>query len=294
MRVFQIRGVRQLIGDLKAQDQVTRGEATKVIWNGGQFRDHEGLYIEPREAQKLDANGAFDFLLKKDFFRAGLWLKCEQCRLESWLSLRQIDDRWTCEYCGFSNITSLHIRDRGDWHFRKSGLLAKDNNQEGAIPVVLSLLALGRVLAEDGVLRMTSVKVIRGSPDCEIDFIAIRHWHGEIECAIGEAKAAGGAITDDDVSHLKAVALALRNAGMEAYLVFSKTAEAFTPEEVTRMRATKDEGYGVILLTNQELEPYHPYYDSGDAEMLPERYAHSLADMAANTAFRYFPSPVRE
>src|SRR6266568_7558806 len=84
---------------------------------------------------------------------------------------------------------------------------------------------------------LTSVKVIKGGPDCEIDFIAIRHWHGEIECAIGEAKAVGGAITDDDVSHLKAVALALRNAGMEAYLVFTKTAQAFTPEELTRMRA---------------------------------------------------------
>ena len=105
--------------------------------------------------------------------------------------------------------------------------------------------------------------------------------------------AVGGVVTDDDVSHLKAVALALRNAGMQAYLVFSKTAEAFTPEERTRMRAAKDEGYGVILLTNQELEPYHSHYDSGDADKLPERYAHSLADMAANTAFRYFPSPLQ-
>jgi hypothetical protein len=287
-RVFKIRGVRQLIGDLNTQEQVTRGEATKAIWNNGQFSDHEHLYIEPRDAPKLDANGAFDFLLKKDFFRAGLWLKCEQCRLESWLSLRQIDDRWTCEYCGFSNITSLHIRDRGDWHFRKSGLLAKDNNQEGAIPVVLSLLTLGRVLGHDGVLRMTSVRVVKGGPDCEIDFIAIRHRHGEIECAIGEAKAAGGTITDDDVSQLKTVAKLLRNAGIEAYLVFSKTADAFTPDELSRMRAAKDQGYGVILLTNQELEPYDPYCDS---EKLPERYAHSLADMAANTEFRYFPAP---
>jgi hypothetical protein len=58
------------------------------------------------------------------------------------------------------------------------------------------------------------------------------------------------------------------------------------------MRAAKDEGYGVILLTNQELEPYHPYDDGGDAEKLPERYAHSRAAMSANTAFRYFRSPV--
>lgn len=198
-RAFKIRGVRQLIGGLTSQSQVTRGQATNAIWNNGQFKDHETLYIEPRDAPKLDANGAFDFLLRKDFFRAGLWLKCELCRLESWLSLRQIDDRWICEYCGFSNITSLHIRDRGDWHFRKSGLLAKDNNQEGAIPVVLSLLALGRVLDDTGLLRTTSLRVLTGVPECEIDFIAIRHHLGEIDCALGEAKAAGGGITDDDV-----------------------------------------------------------------------------------------------
>jgi hypothetical protein len=76
---------------------------------------------------------------------------------------------------------------------------------------------------------MTSVRVVKGGPDCEIDFIAIRHRHGEIECAIGEAKAAGGTITDDDVSQLKTVAKLLRNAGIEAYLVFSKTADAFEP-----------------------------------------------------------------
>jgi hypothetical protein len=63
------------------------------------------------------------------------------------------------------------------------------------------------------------------------------------------------------------------------------------------------------MRSNQELEPYDPYYDSGDSEKLPERdqgygvilltarirdsspYAHSLADMAANTEFRYFPAP---
>ena len=88
-------------------------------------------------------------------------------------------------------------------------------------------------------------------------------------------------------SHLKSVAAALRKAGIDAYLVFSKTADAFTSDELARFRAVKDEGYGVILLTNRELEPYYPYLESPEDEKLPGRYAHSLMDMAANSAFRY-------
>jgi len=91
-RVFKIRGVRQLIDSLTAQSAIERGEATSAIWNGGQFQDHEGLYIEYRTTPKLTGNDAFDFLLRKNFFRAGLELICDHCGLKSWLSLRQIDD----------------------------------------------------------------------------------------------------------------------------------------------------------------------------------------------------------
>jgi len=146
--------------------------------------------------------------------------------LESWLSLRQIDDDWICEYCGHKNTTSLHIRDRGDWRFRKSGLLAKDNNQEGAIPVLLSQLVLRRLLDREGVLRMTSVKVTGSLPDCEIDFMYVHHRRGKIEWALGEAKSAGGAIEADDVAHMKAVATQLKTIGVTPYLVFAKTADS--------------------------------------------------------------------
>ncbi len=200
-RVFKIRGVRQLVARLTSQTAVGRGDATKAIWNDGQFKEHERLYIEQREAPTLGTDATFDFLLRKDFFRAGLELTCDHCGLESWLSLRQIDDEWVCEYCGHKNTTSMHIRNRGDWKFRKSGLLAKDNNQEGAIPVLLSLLVLERVFMGDATLRMTSAN-IEGIPKCEIDFMTVHHRGDEIEWALGEAKSAGGKIDGDDVAHM--------------------------------------------------------------------------------------------
>jgi hypothetical protein len=291
-RVFKIRGVRQLVGGLTSQDAVGRGEATNAIWNNGQFKEHERLYIEPRNTEKLGTDDTFDFLLKNEFFRAGLELKCDHCGLVSWLSLRQIDDGWTCEYCGHRNMTSLHIRDRGDWRFRKSGLLAKDNNQEGAIPVLLSLLVLHRLLHRDGFLRMTSANMIEGVPPCEVDFMVIEHDRGKIKWGLGEAKSAGGEIDAKDVENMKAVADKLKKIGAHTYLIFAKTAEAFTQKEIELFDATKKQGYPVILFTNKEIEPYNPYYEGNDREQLPHRYAHSFDEMVRNSDFRYFrPKP---
>jgi hypothetical protein len=287
-RVFKIRGVRNLIQGHGSQDAVGRGDATGAIWNGGQFKDHERLYIEARETKALTADTTFDYLLKHNFYRAGLEFKCDSCGLTSWLSLRQVDDHWICEYCGHSNTTSLHVRNRGDWRFRKSGLLAKDNNQEGAIPVLMTLLALGRVVDSDRLLRLTSVNVTKGIPSCEIDFVALHHRGDEISCGIGEAKAAGGSIDAQDIENLKRAADALRKAGIAPYLIFAKTADTFRPEEGALFKAASGEGFDVILLTNRELEPYRPYADGPRDDKLFEPYASSFAHMATNTAARYF------
>ena len=287
IRVFKIRGVRQLVASLTSHASVGRGDATNAIWNGGQFKEHERLYIEPRDTPTLKADTTFDFLLGNEFFRAGLELKCVHCGLESWLSLRQIDDDWICDYCGHKNTTSLHIRDRGDWRFRKSGLLAKDNNLEGAVPVLLSLLVLERLLGRKHVLRMTSVNVSGSVPKCEIDFMYVHHHYEKIEWALGEAKSAGGEIDADDVSRMKAVATQLKKIGVTPYLVFSKAADGFSPTELDLFKGAESEGHSVILLTNKEIEPYNPYYEGDDKDKLPHKYAHSFDEMVRNSAYRY-------
>jgi hypothetical protein len=289
-RVFKIRGVRQLVDALSSQTAIGRGDASKAIWNDGQFQDHEQLYIEHRTTPKLTTHDAFDFLLRKNFFRAGLELICDHCGLTSWLSLRQIDDDWVCEYCGHVNKTSLHIRHRGDWKFRRSGLLAKETNQEGAIPVLLSLLSFERVVHFHEAMRMTSVKFTKGVPECEIDFMLLRHKGDRIDWVLGEAKSAGGEINQDDLTHMKAIADALRKIGIRPYLAFSKTADTFNASELELFRSARAQGYSIILLTNKEIEPYHPYMQSPDADQLPHKYSHSFDDMAANSAYRYLRS----
>ena len=156
--------------------------------------------------------------------------------------------------------------------------------------MLLSLLVLERIFSHGSMLRLTSANIIEGVPKCEIDFMAVHYRGDESEWALGEAKSAGGKIDADDVTHMKAVADKLKAVGVRPHLVFSKTADLLSPEEIGLFRAAKAEKYSIILFTNKEIEPYHPYYEGDDSDKLPHKYAHSFDEMARNSEYRYLTS----
>ena len=257
-RVLKIPGVRKILQDSKHDTLFTRSGAKQIIRETGDFIQHEDLYIEPRESPKLKPDEVFDFLLKKEILRAGLELRCELCHLQNWRSLDAIGDRWSCEYCGAQGLTSLQLRHRGDWKFRKSGLFSRDNNQEGAIPVILTLYAFLRVLEFGSFVYSTALEL--DSPRCEVDFCVLQYTRGSrIEIAIGECKSSGGTINQDDVDNQRLVWEKFNKAGFDCYMTFSKTADSFTDEELNLFNKIVDDGLPVVLLLNRELEPYHPY-----------------------------------
>ena len=288
-RVLKIKGVRKILQEGSPGSTITRGEATKTI-HENDFQKHKRLFIEAREKAELDSSSVFDYLLKKDFFRAGLELTCEQCRLKNWLTLKSIDDFWMCEYCGGQNQTSTHLKTRGDWKFRKSGLFAKDNHQEGAIPVLLTLLAIKRIADHSNFTYSTALELSGENLGCETDLCIVQYGrHDKIEIAIGECKSEGGVITKDDCNKLKEVVKKISsNGGMEAYIIFSKTSDAFLPEEIVLFKELSKEAR-LILLTNRELEPYHIYWleEGGIEEDVPEKYPHSFSDLVRNSFARY-------
>jgi len=281
-RIFKIAGVRKLLDSLRKDTAITRGAATKIIYES-EFDRFEGLHIDQRAWQKLTPGQAFDSLLKRDFLRAGLDLICNHCRLHSWLSLEKLTDIWICEYCGGDNQTSLHLKDRGDWKFRKSGLFAKDNNQEGAIPVLLTLLQLHRRLSYFGFLYAPSLQLNFGSMSCEIDFGVLQYSvASRIELGIGECKSEGGIITKEDVKNLKAVREQFRSLEIEVIPVFAKTAASFQLEEMSLFRQLADEGVDFIMFSNRELESFEPY-ESYRREDLVDQYPSTLQGMAWNS-----------
>lgn len=286
-RVFKIAGVRKLIQNRRADEALPHSTAIQIIQDGDGFGKYENLFIESRKHHKLRKQDVFNYLLKKDFFRAGLDLTCGRCALNNWLALRDIDDVWRCQYCGHEDRLALHIRHRGDWKFRKSGLLAKDNNQEGAIPVILSLLVFKRIVSHSPTLFSTALSLATSERTCEIDYAAFHYGRDkQLEMAIGEAKSGGGLVDENDIENMRFVLDKFVGENITGYLVFSKTQKEFTEQEIVRFKALFQDRVPIILLTNKELEPYRPYEEE-EGEKLPHKYPHTFSEMAQNTAARY-------
>jgi len=289
-RVLKIKGVRMLLEQGSLNSFITRGEASKIIFDND-FEKHKKLYIESRKSKELDSNQVFDYLLKQDFFRAGLELVCIHCKLKNWLSLKNIDDAWICEYCGDADKISTHLKNRGDWRFRKSGLFAKDNHQEGAIPVLLTLLTMKRILDRSDFGYTTALNLKGENINCETDFCILdNRRENELYISIGECKSEGGIITKQDCDNLKGAALKLEKSirNSKIYITFAKTADSFTLEEIALFKEIKDD-VNLILFTNKELELYNPYWlEGGEIEQdIVEKYPNSMDDLSRNSESRY-------
>ena len=151
-RPFKIAGVRTLIERHAPHQPFDRGAAMLTILGQGEDRklsDYQWLYIEPREIGSELKNGAvLSYLLEKGVFRAGLNFQCPSCQLEFWRSLDDARSRLECEYCGHGFNAAPQLRDKA-WAFRRSGLFGNYDNQEGAIPVLLTLQQLAAIHSDD-------------------------------------------------------------------------------------------------------------------------------------------------
>lgn len=295
-RPFKIPGVRNLIKKYGPDKWFTRSGAIEAIrdvdpaTNVPSFAEFEEIYIEQRAiGTKLKPDAVLGYLLRKGVFRAGLRFDCPSCRLQFWISLDEARTETTCEYCGDKFNVTPHLKDR-DWAFRRSGLFGRDDNQEGAIPVALTLMQLDSTFTARETLYSTamSLEFKATKVQCETDFVIIgpRGRSGQVDVAIGECKTRDE-ITADDVANLKAVADAFPTDRFSVYVIFSKLAP-FSPAEVSRIRAVNDQyRRRAIVLTPRELEPYH-LYDRTEKEFKIDRYAVSFEDMAKVTEQVYY------
>lgn len=129
---------------------------------------------------------------------------------------------------------------------------------------------------------------------CETDLVIISErgrYDDLVGIAVGECKAPGGEVTEEDVRNLTQVADAFPKGRIEAYIIFSKTAP-FTADEIARCRAARPAGRSrIILLSDRELEPYF-VYEQAEKEFQIDSTAISLEDLANTTHALYFdPKP---
>ena len=188
----------------------------------------------------------------------------------------------TCMYCDHAYDVTPQLRDR-DWRYRRSGIFGRDDNQLGGVPVALTLQQLAANLSD--ILLYSTALSFRGPTidRCEADWVALtagstHRGEAPVQIAFGEAKSEGG-FDAEDVRKLGRLADAVSGQRADAFVVFSKTG-AFAPEEI-RLAQTLNaprRRRRVILLGQDELEPYHLYERS--RERLGQRaYAVSFDDM---------------
>jgi len=299
-RVFKITGVRKLIEKYKPYQSFTKSSATKII---GQvdpstekpnFSQYEDLFIEPRQHdRKLKPDNVFGYLLKQGVLRVGLELKCPNCELEFWIHLDDIKTSSICEFCGKEFDITTQLKDR-DWRYRRSGIFGREDHQEGAISVVVTLQQLDTLLRTN-MIYTTSMKITpnKGPIDeCETDLVVLTQSHGgHVQLVIGECKS-NQQISDDDVKKLKKVADIFPSERIETFILFSKTS-SFTKEEIELCKTAQTPYRSrVILLSDRELEPYHAY-ERAEKEFAIDRSAVCLEDLVKNTHKIYFdPKPI--
>lgn len=300
-RVFKIAGVRTLIEKYKPFQSFTRGDATQIIGEVDpvthvpNFTRYESLFIETREGPRLTRHQVFDYLVRKNVFRVGLKFTCPNCELEFWTPLDDLGTEITCEYCGQRFNATPQLKD-GAWAYRRSGLFGREDHQQGAIPVALTLQQLDTVLSWGAVFvtSMTIESTAGAFEACETDLVAISEkgfYDERLGIAIGECKGRGE-ITEEDVRKLSQVADAFPKDRIAPFIIFAKTAP-FTADEIARCRAAQPAGARtrVILLSDRELEPYF-VYERAEKEFVIDSTAVSLEDLANTTHALYFdPKP---
>jgi hypothetical protein len=260
------------------------------------FSEYEELFIEERDwSKKLKPEDAFGYLLDRGVFRAGLTLKCTNCELPFWVSLDDASTVTACEVCGarFNVLRQLKTR---DWQYRRSGLFGLENNQEGSIPVALTLQQLHTQFHSlyGSFLFLPNLKLQPAAScivPCETDIFIATQEGSEIVLAVGECKDAGGAISADDVEKMSGVAEAFSKSGHHCYVIFAKTG-SFTTADVENCKLTNKNGRTrAIMLSDRELEPYH-VYERTSLEFEISRGGYSLHDMAITTNEVFFsPRP---
>jgi hypothetical protein len=310
-RAFKIPGVRRLLKTYSPTAPFTKKSALQLI--GGKdpdnpdatFKDYENLYIEPRSRDtKLTPAAVFAFLVEKGLFRIGAELTCPNCRLPSWTALDVLKQRVTCELCGHEfDATRQLIQE--DWQYRRSGVLGKERNAQGAIPVVLTLQQFDVNLSGGfhHQLYSPSLDLVPKAgfdlPKCEIDFMWIipRSYPDNTVAIIGECKDRGGdrekgkdsgTIDAKDIENLKRVADALPRKRFRTFILLAKLCP-FNDDEIALAKTLNDKYQRrAILLTARELEPYH-FFERTKLEFKDiNEHATSAGDLARATDEMYF------
>lgn len=298
-RVFKIPGVRRLLRTHGPNASFTKRSALQLIGQKdpenphARFEDHEHLFIERRPINDpLTAPAVFSYLVDKGLFRIGADLTCPGCRLLSWVALDNLQQRIVCALCGSEFDATRQLIDER-WAYRRSGVLGLEKNNQGAVPVVLTLQQLDASVGMRPRLYSPSLELTPkdATPPLEVDFVwMICGDRRKSVVILGECKdRLDDSIDETDIQNLRRIADAIPGSRFETFVLLAKLAP-FTEREIALARTLNgDYSLRVIMLTDRELEPYHLLERTKKEHVDIDEYAASAEELAFVTAQIYFP-----
>ena len=309
-RAFKIPGVRRLLKQHSPTQafplQTATDEIKRQVAGDTNFGDFQGIYIEPRaRGEQLTPQAVFEYLTAKGLFRIGYELTCPHCQMRSWTALDHVRQKIQCEMCGTDYDATRQLM-KEKHHFRRSGVLGKDANNLGAVPVTLTLQQLDtNFMGFKEHLYSTSLDLtpnVQGlNAEAEVDFVWMTTEglaSDRTQIILGECKdrgrdpadtRGGDTITQADIDRIGKVADAFPKNRFNVYILISKLAP-FTQNEIAAAKTLNSQyKTRVILLTPNELEPYRIY--DRLPEPLKQRVRGSSAQQLADaTSMIYFPA----
>lgn len=312
-RVFKIRGVRKFIENTNPLHQKTKYEIEKDIYDNGSFKNFEkefGL----KGNSPLTTDDVFQTLVERNLLQAGVELRCPKCSLKTWINLKEVDATYSCEFCyeksKFVETIEPIILKCGEeikkidgvrWYYRLSGLLGKDDKQQGAIPVILTFLHLGNRMhsgLSGDIIQSTALEFIyakgsqkeKAETDLFVMDLSERMGKNDIEVLIGECKT-GKPITRAQIDRLITARELIQNSGIKCHLIFVKTKGEFTASEIGHFKRLYSQGIKPILFTYHELEKWWNEYKDFEKKKtdfkLPISHPFTFSELAINSAYVY-------
>jgi len=289
-RIFKIRGVREVLKKLSDPKPEKRfrfgmifGDLSAIIGRkrkdkGGGANWDEKLYKgwSAIPGKQTNVSNVITYLFKKNILRAGLKLRCNNCQKEEWYHIGEFSENYTCKYC-FQNQHIGNLKDN-NWRYKADGLFMIPNTGEGSLSVICSLWRLKNIGHFDfrGFKYITSIFINSGQFEIDYAVINFSFFKTDYDLVIGEARNYKN-FSERDAMKLVKIS---KKFPKEPFLSFTTLKEEFTKSEKDILKKLVDDGYQVIAMTRQEIDPYDLY---GRFEKVHHKYAHTLKEFSENT-----------
>lgn len=263
-RVFKLRGVREILDRLGDGSCLQKGNMYDIVIStakdahGKNWREdlYNDLILRSGQRVPLDFGSIFDVLLEKRILRPGFEFKCSNCFKKDWYHISEFTEDYTCRYCFTpQRVNFASVR---DWQYKADGLFRIPDGALGSVAVILSLWLFENFSGNGRFVTSRNLQSSNTGNRYEIDYAYIAMggtFDTSYEFVLGQATRFSD-FTDDDMRRMAEIA---EHFSKKPYIAFSTLKDRYSEEDQRRLRNLSNQGYRVIALTREELDPYDLY-----------------------------------